>query len=30
MLRSSLKSFAGTQNTDVGIDSIINDFDPKF
>jgi len=30
MLRSSMKSFAGTQNTDVGIDSIINDFDPIF
>ncbi len=28
MLQSSLKSFAGVQNTDVGIDSIINDFGP--
>jgi len=28
MLQSSLKSFAGIQNTDVGIDSIINDFAP--
>jgi hypothetical protein len=30
MLREAMKSFAGTQNGDVGVNYVINDFDPMF
>jgi len=30
MLRGAMQSFAGTQNGDVTIDDVMNDFNPMF